>query len=573
MLTRTFVVLVCVGLFASALHAGIHAPWPSDWNNWSDPALWVTVGDPGNVGQWSGGDDGTWGADRICGAVDYVYQIGKFEVTAGQYTEFLNAVAAEDTHGLYNTRMDTAVDSWGPQIIRSGVPGSYTYGVPADYANRPVRSVSFWDAARFVNWLDNGRPTGAQGLTTTEDGTYFLNGVTNPVDTVDTSVRRNAEGKYAVSSEDEWYKAAYYKGDSTNAGYWDYPTSSDSLPSNELIDPDPGNNANHDGFPSGPFPIDSGIFYTTVAGEFELSGSPYGTFDQGGNVWEWNDDVFYDIYDAGEPYRGIRGGSYDERNYHLHERDRGYGSVPQVEMGNVGFRVVMIPEPATLGLLTLGGVVILRRRRRGICRTFGPRRPAKVKRTRAMVKSKPLGCFALVGLVLSVAALEASAGAIYLPTIVSDGIEYDFRTDKQIYAMGDQVNMLFKITNLQPQEVVFADPQDASVGISGGDESLLRSAPRDWPGLLAPGESAEATLSWDMMFPYALGPGEMPSPDSPWHPASPGQYEINWLFEGFGSYGVVPEMLSVTIQIIPEPASAALLAIGWLGLMRRRRRK
>ena len=39
------------------------------------------------------------------GAVNYAYGIGKFEVTAGQYTEFLNAVAADDTYALYNERM------------------------------------------------------------------------------------------------------------------------------------------------------------------------------------------------------------------------------------------------------------------------------------------------------------------------------------------------------------------------------------------------------------------------------------------------------------------------------------
>ena len=54
----------------------------------------VTVGNPGNAADSTG-----------YGAVDHVYQIGKFEVTAGQYTEFLNAVAATDTYGLYSTLM------------------------------------------------------------------------------------------------------------------------------------------------------------------------------------------------------------------------------------------------------------------------------------------------------------------------------------------------------------------------------------------------------------------------------------------------------------------------------------
>ena len=49
----------------------------------------VTVGNPGNTGELSGEGAGGVGRDRICGDVDYVYDIGKFEVTAGQYTEFL----------------------------------------------------------------------------------------------------------------------------------------------------------------------------------------------------------------------------------------------------------------------------------------------------------------------------------------------------------------------------------------------------------------------------------------------------------------------------------------------------
>ena len=40
------------------------------------------------------------------GAVDYAYRIGTYEVTAGQYCEFLNAVADADAYGLYNTSRD-----------------------------------------------------------------------------------------------------------------------------------------------------------------------------------------------------------------------------------------------------------------------------------------------------------------------------------------------------------------------------------------------------------------------------------------------------------------------------------
>ncbi len=39
------------------------------------------------------------------GAVAAPYRISKFEITTAQYAEFLNAVAATDSNGLYNTTM------------------------------------------------------------------------------------------------------------------------------------------------------------------------------------------------------------------------------------------------------------------------------------------------------------------------------------------------------------------------------------------------------------------------------------------------------------------------------------
>ena len=68
----------------------------------------VTVGNPGN-------DDDTRGDGY--GGVDYVYSIGTYEVTAGQYTEFLNAVAGDDAYRLYDASMWTGR---GCQIERTG---------------------------------------------------------------------------------------------------------------------------------------------------------------------------------------------------------------------------------------------------------------------------------------------------------------------------------------------------------------------------------------------------------------------------------------------------------------------
>ncbi len=128
----------------------------------------VPVGDPGNRGDTQFMRDGTSGY----GSVGYAYNTGTYEVTAGQYSAFLNAVAETDTYGLYHLAMWS--DSRGCKIQRSGSSGNYTYTVAADWANRPVNYVGFWDACRFANWLHNGQPEGPQGAGTTETGAYTL---------------------------------------------------------------------------------------------------------------------------------------------------------------------------------------------------------------------------------------------------------------------------------------------------------------------------------------------------------------------------------------------------------------
>jgi len=271
----------------------------------------VTVGDPGNVGELSGAGAGGWGPDRICGAVSYEYNIGKYEVTAGQYTAFLNAVGGVDSYSLYNRSM--ANTSSGSGIARSGggtIGNPYTYSVATAFSNRPVNYVNYWDSCRFSNWLTNGQPAGAQGAGTTERGTYTLDGY-NGYD--GRTIQRTPGATWAVTSEDEWYKAAYYKAGSTNAGYWDYPTSSDTAPGQDMADVS-GNNANYYTAPY-TYPIDNGK-RTTLVGEFQNSESPYGTFDQGRNVWEWNEAILYGSN------RGLRGGACWNTDYDLPAADR-----------------------------------------------------------------------------------------------------------------------------------------------------------------------------------------------------------------------------------------------------------
>jgi formylglycine-generating enzyme required for sulfatase activity len=321
----------------------------------------VRVGNAGNAGEWSGESYGGNGPNLICGAVGYAYNIGKYEVTAGQYKDFLNAVAGVDMYALYNTNMWSS--SYGCKIERyagSGTSGNpYQYRVAADWANRPVNYVSWGDSVRFANWLTNG-----QGNGSTETGAYNLSGAMADADllavVVPTASERatwstGAKPYFLLTSEDEWYKAAYHDKDAALAAtYFDYPTSSNSVPSNDLVKPtDPGNNAT---FYDRSYTI--GTYYRTEVGEHENSDSPYGTFDQGGNVWEWNEAVIYAC-------RGLRGGSFsDEVNLLL--ASYRYNSIgnPAYESSRGGFRVSEVPEPASMAVLVLGSIGMLLRRRK-----------------------------------------------------------------------------------------------------------------------------------------------------------------------------------------------------------------
>ncbi len=90
------------------------------------------------------------------GSVNHEYQIGKYEVTNNQYAEFLNAKGKSDatSYSIYNGSMS----NYG--ITKSGSNGSYTYTVTSGFGNRPVPYVSWYDAARFANWILNGQGSG-----------------------------------------------------------------------------------------------------------------------------------------------------------------------------------------------------------------------------------------------------------------------------------------------------------------------------------------------------------------------------------------------------------------------------
>ena len=165
------------------------------------------------------------------GAVDHVYAIGKYEVTAGQYTAFLNAVAAtDDPYGLYNTSMCVGT-TYGSQRSSERVRRAATrYSVATRTGrNRPVNYVSFWDAARFVQLAAqrSGHRRHRERRVLSTSATRARS-------------RAQADAKYLIPTENEWYKAAYHKNDGVTGNYFDYPTGSDSRAEQRSDQPGPG---------------------------------------------------------------------------------------------------------------------------------------------------------------------------------------------------------------------------------------------------------------------------------------------------------------------------------------------
>jgi len=276
----------------------------------------VTVGNPGNAAD-------TTGKPNPAGNVDYVYRMGTYEISE----DMIDKANAQSSLSITHNNRG---------------------------ANKPATSISWFEAAQFVNWLN------------TDSGStpaYKFNGSTfelwtpgdagyNP-----NNLYRNDQAKYFLPSVDEWYKAAYY--DPASGAYHDYPTGSDNIP--------------------------DGIHFagdTTFDAVFAASGaanpvpnditdvgvlSPLGTAGQGGNVWEWEETDFDLVNNSSLSDRGVRGGCWFFCvSNSLLSSVRGDVDPSDVDL-TVGFRVASIPEPSSrlLAVFALAAVTCLRRRTRG----------------------------------------------------------------------------------------------------------------------------------------------------------------------------------------------------------------
>ena len=280
----------------------------------------VTIGNPGNTAD-------TTGLPNPAGAVGYEYGIGKFEVSEDMITKFNASQSLQITKDTRGTA-------------------------------KPATSVSWNEAARFVNWLNTS--TGNQAAYN-----FTTNGVNDDIALwadgdagYDVNNKyRNSLAKYVLPSYNEWYKAAYYNpNDST---YYDFPNGSNTAPT-AVASGTATNTAVYDG-QSGPADV-------TQAGGL----SPYGVMGLGGNVFEWEESSGDLLNSSGSSSRGLRGGGWADFSSGLSSSSRYDFFGPSIEFNDIGFRVASlsssappaVPEPSMMVIGTLFGIGGLMAKRR-----------------------------------------------------------------------------------------------------------------------------------------------------------------------------------------------------------------
>lgn len=301
----------------------------------------VNIGNPCNAAD-------TMGDPSPAGSVGYSFRMGIYEVS-------------ED------------------MVAKANSLGGLGITISSRGANKPASDVSWNEAARFVNWLNessgyspaykfNTQPaqTGYSpndGISLWQVGDAGYNAA-NPY--------RNADAHYYLPSTDEWYKAAYYNPES--GSFFRYPTGSDSAPRSVV-----GGTASGTAVYYSPaYPVEaSGPADITNAGGL----SPYGTMGQGGNVFELLETSFAGGNgNTGSP-RLVRGGYWvSDGDLDLRSSGGGWAADPDYGDLTVGFRVVAVPEPercaGAVGIAILGAGVWTRRKKAqsGIARRAMPTR-------------------------------------------------------------------------------------------------------------------------------------------------------------------------------------------------------
>ena len=185
---------------------------------------------------------------------------------------------------------------------------------------------------KFANYLTTGDAYA---------GAYQFTAAGSVLRAVDRDAAVLAHGTvYVLPTEDEWYKAAYYK-PVDDGSYSLYASGLDTTPTHGTAN---GWNYYNSGYVIGP---PNYTWETGFGGEEQN-----GTFDMNGNVWEWNESALDGNLDNMAERRVYRGGAWYYIESSLRSSFRG-AFYPDEEYKYLGFRVAAIPEPSSIAMIGL----------------------------------------------------------------------------------------------------------------------------------------------------------------------------------------------------------------------------
>jgi hypothetical protein len=232
---------------------------------------WRTVGSPGNAPAQT--SDFPFSIPGPRGGVDYEFRMSRTEVTVAQYFEFVQAYTTVYPNAPY----DNAIA--GTFIYRTGSAGSFQWHIIPNSSDLPA-DMGWNYAATYCNWLCNGKAVSPAAFASGayDTSTFYPN-------PGDPQVVHTPGAPFWLPSVDEWTKAMFYdpnKNGAGQAGYWWYPTRSDTPP----VGGPPGTPGAQTGAgdytesPDNPF-------RDYPVGSYPDTQSPWGLLDGSGGVREW----------------------------------------------------------------------------------------------------------------------------------------------------------------------------------------------------------------------------------------------------------------------------------------------